>query len=337
MTTRSLPWTLSATCSAPLCIALGLVAIFTALGGIYWDVTWHATIGRDSFWIPPHLLVYAGITCLLLSALGGFTLTWRRVGRFRSALANPVGCGFVIAALGTLTQILAAPLDDLWHRLYGLDVTIWSPPHLMGIAGGMVSIYGLLAALGGALSGRDSRPVWHGLAMSEVLGLLLFSAALLLSLFALSEMDFHLERRDVLLYPLLAGALAAVPLMGAARYLKRPGAATVVALVYTLCRSLILLIIWAMGSTDHLTPPVFVLAPAVAIDLVLQWSKQHGVCLAALCIGPALLMGEWGYRAVFGAPAWAPLQVVSALTVVAVAVAVGGLAGDRLATLLRGE
>jgi len=320
-----------------MCIALGLVAMLTALGGIYWDVTWHATIGRDSFWIPPHILVYAGVTLLLLSSLGGFALTWRHAGQLRTALANRAGGGFVIAALGPLIQIIAAPLDELWHSLYGLDVTIWSPPHLMGIAGGVVSIYGLLTALGSELPGGDARPVWRGLALREALALLLFSAALLLLLFALSDMDFHLERRDVLLYPLLAGALAAVPLMGAARYIQRPGAATVVALLYTIYRSLVLLIIWAMGSTDHLTPPVFVLAPAVAIDLVLQWSKQHGVCLAALCIGPALLMGEWGYRAVFGAPAWAPLQVVTALTAVAVAVALGGLAGDRLAALLRGE
>lgn len=337
MPTPSCSRPISATFSVPTFIALGLVAILTALGGIYWDVTWHVTIGRESFWIPPHLLVYAGVTCLLLSALIGFTLTWRRAGQLRTALANPVGLGFVIAALGPIIQIIAAPLDDLWHQLYGLDVTIWSPPHLMGIVGGIVSIYGLLAALGSEIPSRDARPLWRGVAANEAIGLLLFSAALLLSMFTLSELDFHLERRDVLLYPLLAGTLAAVPLMGAARYIKRPGAATAVALCYTLFRALVLLIIWAMGSTDHLTPPVFVLAPALAIDLALRWSRQRGVLIAVLSIGPALLVGEWGYRAMFGASAWAPLGVVTSLTVITVTVALGGLAGDRLAGLLRGE
>lgn len=319
------------------CIALGLVAILTALGGIYWDVTWHATIGRESFWIPPHLLVYAGVSLLLVSSLGGFALTWRRAGQLRTALADRAGGGFVIAALGPIIQMIAAPLDDLWHKRYGLDVTIWSPPHLMGIAGGFVGIYGLLTALGGQLSGRDARPVWRGLAPSEALGVLLFSAALLLSMFALSELDFHLERRDVLRYPLLAGTLAAIPLMGAARYIQRPGAATAVALTYTLFRGLVLLIIWAMGSTDHLSPPVFALAPALVIDLALRWTRQCGVLIAALLTGPALLIGEWGYRVVFGAPAWAPLEVITSLAVITGAVALGGLAGDRLATLLRGE
>jgi len=35
--------------------------------------------------------------------------------------------------------VLAAPIDDLWHRLFGLDVTLWSPPHLLGILGVVIN------------------------------------------------------------------------------------------------------------------------------------------------------------------------------------------------------
>ena len=324
--------------------ALGLVAIFAALGGIYWDVTWHATIGRDSFWIPPHLFVYAGVNVLLLSGLGGIVLVWRRVGGLRAALADGVGAGFAVAALGPIVQIAAAPLDDLWHVRYGLDVTIWSPPHLMGIAGGMVGIYGLLAALG-ALGfppwARNAGPVWRRVSAPEVVALGLFGAALSLSMFALGELDFHLEGRDALFYPLLAGTLAAVPLMGAARYFGRPGAATTVALAYVLFRSSMLLVVWGMGSVEHLTPPVMVLAPALAIDLVLwRAGRNYGgarVFGAALLVGPALLAGEWGLRALLGFGGWEPLEVLASMAVVAVAVAAGALAGDRLGSLLRPE
>ena len=321
-------------------ISLGLVAVFGALGGIYWDVTWHATIGRDSFWIPPHLFVYSGVQVLLLSALGGLALAWRRAGLLRAALTGPVGTGFAIAALGAVIQVAAAPLDDLWHRTYGLDATIWSPPHLMGIAGGMVGIYGLLVALGvkvGAETrgGGEARPLWRGMAGAEALGLLLFGAALSLSMFVLGELDFHYGERDALFYPLLAGTLSAVPLMAAARYFNRPGAATAVALVYVLFRSSVLLIVWAMGAYEHLTPPVFVLAPALAIDLALWRTRGRGVLLAAFLAGPALLVAEWSSRALPGAPAWEPLQVVASLAVVAVTVAAGALAGDRLGSLMR--
>ena len=315
-------------------VALGLGAVFAALGGIYWDVTWHATLGRDSFWIAPHLFVYAGVNVLLLSALGGYALAWRRAGSIRSSFAHGVGTGFAVAALGPAIQITAAPFDDLWHRLYGLDVTIWSPPHLMGVVGGMVGIYGLLAVLRAERPTRDLRPLWRGASANEVTGILLFGAALSLSMFTLAELDFHLEGRDVLFYPMLAGTLAAVPLMAAARYFGRPGAATAVALTYTAFRLLVLLLIWGMGSTEHLTPPVAVLAPALAIDLALYLTRQRGVFVAALLSGPALLLGEWLSRAVFGGPAWEPLEVATSLAAVTAAAAAGALAGDRLQALM---
>ena len=30
------------------------------LAGVYWDISWHMSIGRDSFWTPAHLLIQAG-------------------------------------------------------------------------------------------------------------------------------------------------------------------------------------------------------------------------------------------------------------------------------------
>jgi hypothetical protein len=272
--------------------ALGLAAVFAVLGGIYWDVTWHAMIGRDSFWIPPHLFVYSGVSLLLVAALGGFLTAWRHASSLRAALSGGVGAGFAIAAAGPMVQIAAAPLDDMWHRMYGLDVTIWSPPHLMGITGGMIGIYGLLAALGasgGAPRARNADPLWRGVSAAEVVGVLLFGAALSLSMFALGELDFHLEGRDALFYPLLAGVLAAVPLMGAARYFGRAGSATAVALVYVLFRSSMLLVVWGMGSVEHLTPPVMVLAPALAIDIVL-W--REGASAGRACSPPPSLRGR---------------------------------------------
>lgn len=319
-------------------VGFGLIAVFTALGAVYWDVTWHGTIGRDSFWIPPHLVVYASVTVFLLAAMGGFALAWQRAGSLQTALASRTGLGFAVAALGQSIQIAAAPLDDLWHRLYGLDVTIWSPPHLMIITGGIAGIYGLVAALGIAVPDPGVRQRWRGMPASEALALLLFGAALVLALVALNEMEFHLDQRDVLGYPLLAGTLAAVPLMAAARVLNRPGAATAVALVYMVFRGLVLLIFWAMGVTDeHMTPPVFTLAPALAIDLALWRTKGRGVLIAVLLSGPALLIGEWGYRTIFGAAAWQPLEVFASLAVITLVVALAGLAGDRLGSVLRAE
>ncbi|QIN80968.1 hypothetical protein GBA65_21145 (plasmid) [Rubrobacter marinus] len=208
----------------------------------------------------------------------------------------------------------------------------------------MVGIYGLLAALGTSglsLGARSAAPVWRGVSGTEAVALGLFGAALSLSMFALGELDFHIEGRDALFYPSLAGVLAAVSLMGAARYFGRAGAATAVALVYLLFRSSMLLVVWGMGSVEHLTPPVMVLAPALAIDLVLwRAGRNFGggrVLAAALLAGPALLGGEWALRALFDFGGWEPLEVAASLAAVTIAVATGALAGDRLGSLLRGE
>src|SRR5215207_9383707 len=42
---------------------LAYVAVFAAvciMVGVYWDISWHMSIGRDSFWTPAHLLIQAG-------------------------------------------------------------------------------------------------------------------------------------------------------------------------------------------------------------------------------------------------------------------------------------
>src|SRR5688500_20162048 len=47
----------------------GVVAAATAVYiGVIWDISWHMTIGRDTFWSPPHLMTYlaallVGVSC----------------------------------------------------------------------------------------------------------------------------------------------------------------------------------------------------------------------------------------------------------------------------------
>jgi hypothetical protein len=122
--------------------------------GVGWDIRWHLVIGRDSFWIAPHVMTYASVVVASLISLGVLLVeTWRARGGARSPDAITVAWlsgtrGFHLAWWGMAIVILAAPIDDLWHRLFGLDVTLWSPPHLLGLAGSQVgNLGGLLIAL----------------------------------------------------------------------------------------------------------------------------------------------------------------------------------------------
>ena len=141
--------------------AVGLyrVALWVLLGanilaawGVQWDIQWHVLIGRDSFWIPPHVMTYSGVTLVVLASFGVLardTLRHLAAGRPPEGTQRIVGLtgtrGFLLAACGIALTVLAAPIDDLWHRLFGIDVTLWSPPHLLGLLG--VTISTLASAL----------------------------------------------------------------------------------------------------------------------------------------------------------------------------------------------
>ena len=114
--------------------------------GVQWDIQWHVLIGRDSFWIAPHVMTYAGVTLVVLVSFG--VLAWDTLTGGPAAAGAPPRCGswvssgtrgFHLAAWGIALTVLAAPIDDLWHRLFGLDVTLWSPPHLLGILGAVIN------------------------------------------------------------------------------------------------------------------------------------------------------------------------------------------------------
>ena len=118
--------------------------------GVTWDIQWHLLIGRESFWIPPHLMIYSGVTIVVvisLATLARETMLALR-GRPTPGSVRRFGLagtrGTHLAWWGILVTVLAAPIDDLWHRLFGLDVTLWSPPHLLGILGSQVNSVGCL-------------------------------------------------------------------------------------------------------------------------------------------------------------------------------------------------
>src|SRR3989442_5800674 len=45
-----------------------------------------------------------------------------------------------------LIDAVAAPLDNYWHVLYGVDVTFWAPFHLMGHLGAIIGVLGIIYA-----------------------------------------------------------------------------------------------------------------------------------------------------------------------------------------------
>lgn len=157
-----------------------LAAKTLGMWGVQWDIRWHVLIGRDTFWIAPHLMTYAGVVSVALlsfSILASETLRVRR-GDVLTGTVRVLGLtgtrGFHIVWWGIALTVLAAPIDDLWHRLFGLDVTLWSPPHLLGVLGAQVNTIGCLVI---------ARELWPERRRARTVAMA-WSGTLLLAMFA---------------------------------------------------------------------------------------------------------------------------------------------------------
>ncbi len=137
----------------PLWCALG--SSLAAAFGVHWDIAWHRSIGRDSFWTPPHVAIYAAAVLAAIAALARILpATFGRAGAEASVrvlgFRGPLGA--FVSAWGGGAMLASAPFDDWWHNAYGLDVKILSPPHVV-LALGIIALHvGALVMLAGALN-----------------------------------------------------------------------------------------------------------------------------------------------------------------------------------------
>ena len=302
-----------------------LFASTSVLVGVLWDISWHQTIGRDSFWTPAHLAIYLGGVVAGL-ACGWTTLRVTFAGT-ASARAESVRfwgfrapLGAWICIWGALAMLTSAPFDDWWHNTYGLDVKILSPPHAVLAAGiGAIQIGAMLMALAwqNRARGRDRR---LELLFLYGAGLLLLNAATISTEYV-QRWDMHQSR----FYQITAGIFPFL-LVSAARASRARWPATIVASVYT---GVTLIMLWLLPLFEGRPllgpiyvpvtrfippdPPLLLIAPAVAIDLLLQrggrrdWRLAAAVAVAFVGVFLAVqwpfadfLMSPWARNWVFG-------------------------------------
>ena len=114
--------------------AVTLAALLSAVG-VLWDISWHASVGRDQFLTPPHILIYLGaIFGGLFSAIQVLINTFISPAEKKGSFVKVWGIFY--ASLGSLFCIWGAIAMLTSHRLIiggtvlmGLDVKVFSPPH----------------------------------------------------------------------------------------------------------------------------------------------------------------------------------------------------------------
>ena len=323
----ALPWYLAASVFGSTSIIVGLL----------WDISWHASIGRDTFWTPAHLAIYlggvlAGLSCGWLALKTTFAGTPEaqaasvRFWGFRAPL------GAWVTIWGALAMLVSAPFDDWWHNAYGLDVKIISPPHMV-LAAGMIGIQTGTLLLAVALQNRaradpeQRRPL--SLAYAWTGGILLAMVATVLMEYSdvNEQHGATFYKVSCAIYPLLLAACAR------ASRLRWP--ATTVAATYMLIRAAMTWILPLFPATPLLAPiynpidrmwptpfPLLLVLPALAIDLLMRRLEDRGRrgrdTLLALALGAAflalflpaqwlfseLLLSPAGRNAFFGADQW---------------------------------
>src|SRR6202161_764322 len=120
------PWYIWCSLLGPASIVLGL----------YWDISWHMSIGRDTFWTPAHLAIQlGGILVALTGVYLIFSTTFGSNATARAASVKVWGfrgpLGAFLACWGGVVMVTSAPFDNWWHNSFGLDVEIVSPPHMV--------------------------------------------------------------------------------------------------------------------------------------------------------------------------------------------------------------
>lgn len=297
----------------------GVAAVTSSSIGGAWDVSWHRSIGRDTFWTPAHMAIYA---CGVIAAIiCGYLILWTTFGaseKRRAASVNVFGfrapLGAFIAAWGGIAMLTSAPFDNWWHSAYGLDVKIVSPPHTLLILGIRAVGVGILFLILAGMNRAIAEGTHEGEASFRSLRrLFLYLGGLMVGgqMFFLMEYTWDVNLHNVT--PYIAMAIA-VPIMfailsEASRY---KWAATAAAAVYTLFvigEILILPLFPAhpkLGPVffpvTHLVPakfPILIIIPAFALDLLWQktgkWKFWMTAVVSGVLFTAVLVTVEWPF------------------------------------------
>jgi hypothetical protein len=243
-------------------------SIICALFGFIWDVSWHIGNGRDPGPLanPAHYFIIIGLFGVFLAGMVAVVLPFDQPGPAPARITRnwhaPVG-GVLMAGCG-LYAMIGFPLDDIWHRIFGQDVTLWGPTHLMMIGGAGLSLFAVLMLEyegGRALPDAPAeRPFVKFLRYLSCGGLLIG-----LSVYQI-EYDFGVEQFRLVLQPLMIAVVASLGLVVARMTLGR-GAAIIAALFALALRGGVSLIVGPILGAPTNWFPLY-LGPALVVELV---------------------------------------------------------------------
>src|SRR4051812_25909165 len=320
------------------------VALITALFGMYWDISLHIDNGRDPGPLanPAHYFILVGLFLAFAAGVLAVTLPEGRPSRASIKLGKdwyaPIG-GVMLLACSSFS-LAGFPLDDFWHRIFGQDVTLWGPTHLMLIGGAGLSLiaHATLFVEGGTTkveAGRLEKPLLDLVARLRYAGV---CGGLLIGLSTFqAEFDFGVPQFRLVFQPILIAVAAGIALVTARIYAGK-GAALFSAFFFIVLRGGLAVIVGPIlgETTPHM--PLYiaegVLVEATALAIAPRDRPYAFGAVAGALIGTLGFAAEFGWSHVWMPNPWPGSLVGEALPVTAIAGIAAGLIGGFVGTAL---
>jgi hypothetical protein len=318
------------------------LSLLTALFGMYWDISLHIGRGRDAGPLanPAHYPILFGLFGVFAAGVLAIAMPLdEKPGtasvRLREGWNAPVG-GLLLAGAGGYA-LVGFPLDDIWHRLFGQDVTLWGPTHLMLIGGAGLSLIGLLVLEQEGRAGAH-KVLQGGARIAAMVRRSSAAGGMLIGLSVFQgEFDFGVPQFRLVEQPALIAAAAGITLV-AARLWSGRGAALAAVVFFLVVRGGISLIVDVFGEPVPRMP--LYLGAAVIVEVVAVLLARRPVlagAVAGFLIGTVGTFIEqlWSH-AVMVLP-WTSDIAVEGYVGSAIVGVAAGVIGALLALGLRGE
>ena len=317
-------------------------SLITALFGMLWDISLHIAEGRDAGPLanPAHYFILFGLFGVFASGFISMVLPQGKPSRSAVHISGdwyaPLG-GVLITACGAFS-LVGFPLDDVWHNLFGQDVTLWGPTHLMLIGGAAMTLVGLAVLLvEGRRANAETAARGERRWMSQMTHIALPGAFLLgLSTFQ-AEFDFGVPQFRFVFHPMLVLFAAGAALVAARVWLGRWAALGAVGFFLVL-RGVIAVLVGPVLGEPTPVFPLYLVEAAIVELAAWRLPRTRPLALGAVCgvaIGTVGLAAEWGWtHLVFPLPWPSTLLPEAALLGFGMAVAgslIGAWIGARLA------
>ena len=325
----------------PSMLATG--SLLVALFGMYWDISLHIDQGRDPGPLanPAHYLILAGLFGIFCAGFIAMALPLKRPGptavRINSGWYAPLGG--VLITLCAFFALLGFPLDDIWHRIFGQDVTLWGPTHLMLFGGASLTLIGQAVLLVEGVRARPreerekSAPLIVALRRVGLMGGFLIG----LSTFQ-GEFDFGVPQFQMIFQPILIALAAGTGLVCARIWIGR-GGALAAALMFVVVRGGIALIVGPVlgETTPHLPLYIAEAACVEAAGLFLIRRPFQLATLSGVLIGTVGFAAEYGWSQIWMPNHWNTSLLPAGPIFAVIAGVAGGMLGAMIALALRGQ